>query len=125
MRYREIDSGIILSDWEAKEFLDTHSHEFYHGHIYYKFGLSPKIRIKIYRKRKGNEILFGTFGNCIVKYPIKYNHPKYYLKFVLIEFIQFIYDVLYDIRQFKFFRNLYHRLKQFYKSFSILIPKND
>lgn len=120
MRYREIDSGIILSDWEAKEFLDTHSHEFYHGHIYYKFGLSPKIRIKIERKIKGDKTLFGAFGKCIAEYPIKYNHPKYYPKFALIEFIQFIYDIFYDIRKFNFLKNLFFRLKILFKALRCL-----
>jgi len=125
LRYREIDSGIILSDWEAKEYLDTHSHEFYHSHIFKKFGLSSKVTIEIERKQEGNILYFGAFGKCISICPIRYNHPKYYPKFVLIGLIQFIYDILYDIRRFNFFRNLFFRLKVFYKTFRNFNPKNN
>nr|BDI55080.1 MAG: hypothetical protein [uncultured archaeon] len=125
MRYREIDSGIILSDWEAKEYLDTHSHEFYHSYFFKKFGLQSEVSIEIERKQEGNTLYFGTFGKCISICPIKYNRPKYYPKFVLIGFIQFIYDIFYDIRKFNFLRNLFFRLKVLYKTFRCFNPKND
>jgi len=126
LKYRDKNyNDFVFSEWEVKDFLDCFNHEFYHSHIFRKFGLESEVTFEIERKQEGNILYFRADGKCIAECPIKYNHPKYYPKFVLIGLIQFIYDVFYDIRKFNFFKNLFFRLKVFYKAFRCFNPKNN
>ena len=126
MKYRDKTyNDFIFSEWEVDDYLDCFNHEFYHSYFFKKFGLQSEVTIEIERKREGNTLYFRTFGKCISICPIEYNHPKYYPKFVLIGLIQLIYDIFYDIRKLKIFKNLFFRLKVFYKAFINFNPKND
>lgn len=121
MKYRDkVHNNFVFSEWEVKDYLDCFNHEFYHSHIYRRFGLQPEVTIKIERKQEGNTLYFRAIGKCYSKYPIEYGHPKYYPKFILIEFIQFIYDIFYDIRKFNFLKNLFFRLKILFKALRCL-----
>jgi len=126
MKYRDINhKDFIFSEWEVGDYLDCFNHEFYHSYIYERFGLQPEVTIVIERKQERNTLYFRANGKCYCKYPIEYGHPKYYPKFILIEFIQFIYDFIYDIRKLRirklrFFRNIYHRLKILFKALRCL-----
>ena len=76
------------------------------------------IHFKIFRKfvKETNIIMnltliyedpcnFSCNGKCIARYPLNYSLLRYYPKYIFIEFIQYLYDMIYNIfilRKFKY-----------------------
>jgi len=63
------------------------NHEFFHFFIYEKFLNDPELTLEVNDENPTNM-------KTIITYPIEYSYPKYYFRFIFIEFIQMFYDLI-------------------------------
>lgn len=115
--------GYYLTQKQIKEIVKTLYHERIHSRIYRTFGIETDLVLKLYSKfDENNNLFFCSYGQCIGIYPHPYSFPKLYPKYILIEFIQFLFDILYDIFRLKIFSHFPYRIKIFLKTIIKLKP---
>lgn len=66
---------------------------------------------------KAEEGIINFYYNAslIYNYPYKFNHPKYYPKFIIIQFKHFLFDIICDTFRFAIFTTFTYRLFKFLK----------
>ena len=77
----------------------------FHEIIHYKIVRNCAVNIDIVLElTKAEEGIIGFYynGYCRYNYPYKFNLPKYYPKFILIEFKHFLFDIICDLFKFDF-----------------------
>jgi len=89
-----------------------------HEIIHYKIAKNSATNINLgldFTLEKAGEDIIIFYYNAFLKYkyPYKFNHPKYYPKFFLIEFKHFLFDVICDTFSFDIFTTLIYRLSKF------------
>ena len=88
-------------------------HELIHYKNIKNSALNKILALKIEKIEEEGIIGFYYNASCTYAYPYKFNLPKYYPKFVLIEFKNLLFDVIYDIFKFDVFTTLIYRLFNF------------
>ena len=89
-----------------------------HEFIHYKIVKTSARTIELVLSLGKSEDDIGCFyyeAYCKYTYPYKFNLPKYYPKFVFIEFKHFLFDFIYDIFKFAIFTTFKYRLFKFLK----------
>jgi len=100
-----------------KEVVDEFKRLIFHEIIHYKIVKNSVDYIDLILELKKAEGI-GNFyynGSCIYGYPYKFNHPKYYPKFIFTEFKGFLFDIIYDLFSLSIFRNFKYRISNFLK----------
>ncbi|KKN34303.1 hypothetical protein LCGC14_0795000 [marine sediment metagenome] len=91
----------------------------FHEVIHYKIvkNSAKTIDIVLNLKKAEEENIIGFYYDAYCKYtfPYKFNLPKYYPKFIFIEFKHFIFDIICDIFNVAIFTTFRYRLFKFLK----------
>ena len=88
----------------------------FHETIHYKIVKNNAKSIDlILELKKAEEGIIGFYYNASCRYifPYKFNLPKYYPKFILVEFTAFLFDIICDLFSLSIFKNLKYRLSNF------------
>jgi len=108
-----------MSDWKMnKKVINRFNKLIFHETIHYKFvkNSANTIELKLYlKKAEGDLCNFYYAASCNYTYPYKFNLPKYYPKFILIEFTGFLFDFICDTLNFAIFTSFKYRLFTFLK----------
>ena len=90
-------------------------HEIIHYKIVKKSATNIKITLTLEKAEEKGIIGFYYEGVCKYNFPYKFNLPKYYPKFIFIEFKHFLFDIICDTFRLAIFANLRYRLFKFLK----------
>ena len=90
-----------VSRKSLKDIVRMITHEIMHYKISLKFikNIETTIHITFFVAKDG--IGFGYNSKCITRYPLFYSLPQYYPKYIFIEFVQYLYDMIYNIFSFR------------------------
>ena len=110
-----------MSDWCIdKKIVNEFKRLVFHEAIHYKIVMKHAININfLLELEKAEEKgITGFYHDASLKYnyPYKFNLPKYYPKFIFIEFKHFVFDVICDTFRLEIFTTFKHRLFKFLKS---------
>ncbi len=104
-------------DWKIdKRVVNKFKELVFHEIIHYRIAKNSAETIYIgLELGKAEEGIAGFYYNAFCEhfYPYKFNLPKYYPKFILIEFKHFLFDVICDIFKFAIFTTFKYRLFKF------------
>ena len=103
--FKENFPGGTMKKKPMKDIVSMLGHEVIHYKIYIKFVKIANVELILnFTKKDYNS--FGYSAKCIGHYPLVYSLPRYYLKYIFIEFIQYLYDMIYNIFTFRRIRHL-------------------
>jgi len=91
-------------------------HVIIHSKISLRFIEHPEIRMEITFFVAKNGLGFGYNAKCITRYPWFYSLPQYYPKYIFIEFVHYLYDMIYNIFSLKGLKHLIPYTKNFIKT---------
>jgi len=108
-----------MSNWKMdKRVVNKFKELVFHEIIHCKIVKTSAVNINVILElEKAEEGITGFYYNasCIYTYPYKFNLPKYYPRFIFIEFRHFLFDVICDIFKFDIFAIFTCRLPKFLK----------
>ena len=104
----------IIDKKVVNKFKEVVFHEIMHYKIVKNSAVDISLTLKL---GETEEDIIGFYYNasCEYSYPYKFNLPKYYPKFILIEFKHFLFDVICDTFRFDIFTTFKYRLFKFLK----------
>ena len=98
----------------VNKFKELVFHEIIHYKIVKKSAINIDLTLELGKAEEG---IIGFYYNasCKYNYPYKFNLPKYYPKFIFIEFKGFLFDIICDLFKFAIFTTFKYRLFKFLK----------
>lgn len=102
--FKENFPGDVPKRKSLKDIVGMIRHEMIHINIYRKLVKGGKISLEMYFTKE-NSYRFSYGAKCLVHYPLSYNRPQCYPKYVFIEFVQCLYDMIYGIFLYGIFFN--------------------
>lgn len=95
--FKENFPNCVIPRKSLKDIVRMIKHEVIHYKISLKFvkNIETTVHITFFVAKDG--IGFGYSSKCITRYPWLYSLPQYYPKYIFIEFIQYLYDMIYNI----------------------------
>ncbi len=83
-----------------KDIVNMLRHEMIHYKIYEKFIKIRDVELEITFSKR-NSLQFSYSAKCLGHYPLMYSLPRYYLKYIFVEFIHYLLDMIYNIFTFR------------------------
>ena len=116
--------GCIIPRKSLKDIVRMIKHEIIHYKISLKFigDIRATIKITFFVANPG----FGYNAKCLTRYPLIYNLPQYYPKYIFIEFVQYLFDIIWSIFSLGIFKNFRSYTTNFLKTlFHLKLQKGD
>ena len=95
--FKENFPECIVPRKSLKDIVRVITHEIMHYKISLKFIEDVEARMELTFFVAKNGIGFGYNAKCITHYPWYYSLPQYYPKYIFIEFVHYLYDMIYNI----------------------------
>lgn len=113
--FKENFPGCTMRRKPMKDIVNMLRHEVIHYKIYIKFVKISEVELIINFSKK-NSRQFSYSATCLGHYPLIYSLPRYYFKYIFIEFIQYLYDMIYNILTFRRIKHLIRYTTYFIKT---------
>ena len=111
-----------MFDWKidkkvVNKFKEIVFHEVIHCKIVKNSAKTINITLQLEKLEKAEDGIAGFYyaASCVYTFPHKFNLPKYYPRFIFIQFRHFLFDVICDIFKFYIFATFTYRLSKFLK----------
>ena len=102
--FKENFPKCIIKRSSLKNIVNMIRHEIIHYKIYKKFIKNSGIDLEMVLSKKSS-LHFGYSAKCLGHYPLIYNLSQYYPKYLFVEFIQYLYDIIYSIFSLRIFND--------------------
>ena len=113
--FNENFPGGIIKKKAMKDIVGMIGHEMIHYKIYNKFVKNAGVGLTL-KFSKEDYDSFSYSATCLGHYPLFYNLIQYYPKYIFVEFIQYLYDIIYNIFTFRRIKHLVSYTIQFIKT---------
>ena len=103
--FKENFPKCVIKRKSLKNIVNMIRHEIIHYKIFKKFVKEDlDAHFEIYLTRE-DSYQFSYSAKCLTIYPLVYNSLRYYPKWVFIEFVQYLFDIIWSIFTLKIFKN--------------------
>ena len=114
--FKENFPNCVVSRKSLKDVVRVITHEIMHYKITSTFIENPETRMELTFFVAKNRLGFGYNAKCITRYPREYSLPQYYPKYILIQLIHYLYDMIYNIFSLRGLEHLIPYTKKFIKT---------